>query len=88
MQFMIPVWPDGGATQKAASALKALKGVTVAFVDDNFDVPFTEEVEHHLRETYGAIVKRLVKPWASAASPAALIEEAAQSQVAIVGVAL
>lgn len=88
MEVMIPVWPQASGTTAASSNLASLKGSTVAFVDDNYDEEFAEEVELNLRETYGALVKRLLKPTGSAPSPKSLIEEAAQCRVAIVGIAL
>lgn len=88
MEIMIPVWPDDGKTQIAKSDLKMLAGTTVALVDDNFDYSFSDELERILRDEYGALVKRLLKPLASAPSPSALIDEAAQCRVAIVGIAL
>ena len=88
MEIMIPAPRAALAQDVVASTLKSLKGISVALVDDNFDMDFTDEVEKVLRAEYGADVKRLLKPWASHPSPAELIEEAAKSQVAIVGIAL
>ncbi|MES2999569.1 MAG: hypothetical protein V4787_02680 [Pseudomonadota bacterium] len=88
MEIMIPVWQESTETQLAASDLQGLKGVSVALVDDNYDAEFTDEVANVLEQTYGALVKRLVKPWGSAPSPKTLIEEAAQCRVAVVGIAL
>jgi hypothetical protein len=60
----------------------------MAFVDDNLDTDFTEEVEAGLARDYQALIRRLVKPLGTAPSPQALLEEAATCQVALVGVAL
>lgn len=88
MEILIPAPRAALAHEMVASTLKTLKGISVALVDDNFDMDFTEEVEKVLREEYGAEVKRLLKPWASHPSPKELIDEAAQCSVAIVGIAL
>lgn len=88
MEIMIPVWTDTGAPQIAKNDLATLRGSTVAIVDDNFDEPFTSHLEKLLADVHGAIVTRLVKPLGSAPSPKSLIERAAQSRVAIVGIAL
>lgn len=88
MEIMIPVWMQPEQAQAAPKALAALRGAKVALVDDNFDEPFTTHLERLLRDEHGAIVDRLVKPLGSAPSPRSLIERAAQSQVAIVGIAL
>ena len=88
MEILIPVYEERDEKHLADNKLASLKGVTVAFVDDNYDAEFTDELEAELQRTYGALVKRLVKPWGSAPSPATLIEEAARCQVAIVGIAL
>lgn len=88
MEIMIPVWNRGAGAHIATSDLQALKGASVAFVDDQLDVPFAEQIEHRLRETYGAVVQRFNKPWGNAPSPKSLIEAAAQCRVAVVGIAL
>jgi hypothetical protein len=88
LEIMIPAPRVAAAPEMTASTLKSLKGVSVALVDDNFDMDFTEEVEKLLRDEYGAEVTRLLKPWASHPSPKELIEQAAQCQVAVVGIAL
>ncbi|MES2999560.1 MAG: hypothetical protein V4787_02635 [Pseudomonadota bacterium] len=88
MEIMIPVWQDASDMQLAASSVHSLKGSTIALVDDNYDAVFTDELEKQLREAYGAIVKRFVKPWGSAPSPQSLIDEAAQCNLAVVGIGL
>lgn len=88
MEIMIPVWQEEAGVETATSDLRELRGVTLALVDDGYDPPFTEEVELRLREDYGAVVTRFPKPHGSAPSPTELIAQAAQSQVAVVGIAL
>jgi hypothetical protein len=88
MEIMIPVWEQSAAPQIAKSDLALLKGTEVALVDDNLDAAFTDQLELKLREAYGAVVKRLIKPLGSAPSPKSLIEEAAKYRVAIVGIGL
>ncbi len=88
MDIMIPVWQETGAPQIAANELASLKGAKVAIVDDNFDASFTNHLEKLLREVHGALVERFLKPLGSAPSPKSLIEAAAKSRVAIVGIAL
>lgn len=88
MELMIPAWPETGQPQIAASDLAALKGSSVAIVDDNFDVPFTSHLEKLLRDVHGAVVERFVKPLGSAPSPKSLIEAASKYRVAIVGIGL
>ena len=88
MEIMIPVWEETAKPQIAKSDLKVMKDTEVALVDDNLDVAFTDQVERVLRETYGAVVKRLIKPLGSAPSPKSLLEEAAKYRVAIVGIGL
>lgn len=88
MEIMIPVWEQTAAPQIARNDLKLLKDTEVALVDDNLDVAFTDQVERKLREAYGAIVKRLIKPLGSAPSPKSLLEEAATCRVAVVGIGL
>lgn len=88
MEIMIPVWQHKAAPQIAKSDLRLLKDTTIALVDDNLDVAFTDQVELKLRETYGAVVQRLIKPLGSAPSPKSLIEQAAQCRVAVVGIGL
>jgi hypothetical protein len=88
MELMIPAWLESGQPQIAASDLAALRGSSVAIVDDNFDVPFTSHLEKLLRDVHGAVVERFVKPLGSAPSPKSLIEAAAKYRVAIVGIGL
>lgn len=88
MEIMIPVWESDAAPQIARNDLTQLKGAEVALVDDNLDVAFTDQVELKLREVYGAVVKRLIKPLGSAPSPKSLLEQAAQCRVAVVGIGL
>lgn len=88
MEIMIPVWEQTSAPQLAPSDLQLLKDTEVALVDDNLDVAFTDQVELKLREAYGAVVKRLIKPLGSAPSPKSLLGEAAKCRVAIVGIGL
>ena len=88
MEIMIPVWLREETAQIAPKAVSSLRGAAVALVDDNFDEPFTSHLESLLREEHGAVVERLVKPLGSAPSPAPLIEQAARSQLAVVGIAL
>ena len=88
MDIMIPVWGAAAGAQIAPSSLGSIKGATVALVDDNFDSVYTDEVELHLREQYGALVKRFNKPNGSHPSPLSLIEEAAKCRVAIVGIGM
>ena len=89
MEIMIPVWEQSEATaQRAESRLSALRGSRVALLDDNFDEPFSSQLEKLLSENYGAVIDRLIKPLGSAASPKALIEQAAEAEAAIVGIGL
>jgi hypothetical protein len=88
MEILIPAYPERSEMHRAASPLHSLQGATVALVDDNYDTPFTEELEAELARSYGALVKRLVKPWGSTPSPASMIDDAARCQVAVVGIAL
>lgn len=88
MEVMIPVWLDDAKTRAATQPLSELTGARIALVDDNYDEPFTSHLEHLLRDRHGVIVDRLVKPLGSAPSPSTLIDQAAKSQVAIVGIAL
>jgi len=50
--------------------------------------PFTTRLEVLLAERAGATVRRLVKPSGTAPSPPALIDDAAQADVAVVGIGL
>jgi hypothetical protein len=88
MEILIPVYAEREEKSLAPTRLSSLKGARVALVDDNYDSEFTEELEAELVRTYGALVKRLVKPWGSAPSPKELIDEAASCDAAIVGIAL
>ncbi|HXX83938.1 MAG TPA: hypothetical protein VEN29_08120 [Casimicrobiaceae bacterium] len=88
MEIMIPVWPESVTDELARSDLEALRGVEVALVDDNLDPDYTNEVEKELVETYGAIVKKFIKPLGTAPSPKSLIEEAANCHVAVIGMAM
>ena len=88
MEIMIPVWQETATEHLAASNLEGLRGVEVALVDDHLDPDYTNEVEKQLREKYGAIVKKLIKPLGTAPSPKPLIEEAARCRVAVVGMAM
>ena len=62
--------------------------VRIALVDDNLDIPFTTHLETLLTERSGARVRRLVKPSGTAPSPSSLIDDAAGSDVAVVGIGL
>ena len=88
MEILSPVWSSAGEGPAAKRRLRGLAGATVAIVDDNLDIPFTTRLETLLAERAGATVKRLVKPSGTAPSPPALIEEAAQADVAVVGIGL
>jgi hypothetical protein len=88
MEILSPVWSSAVEGSAAKRRLRGLAGATVAIVDDNLDIPFTTRLETLLAERAGATVKRLVKPSGTAPSPPALIEEAAQADVAIVGIGL
>jgi hypothetical protein len=88
IEFLSPVWPDGKATRPAKKRLATLDGATVALVDDNLDIPFTTHLETLMQTRYGARVRRLVKPSGTAPSPPALIADAAEADVAVVGIGL
>ena len=88
MEILSPVWSSAVEGPTAKRRLRGLAGATVAIVDDNLDIPFTTRLETLLAERAGATVKRLVKPSGTAPSPPALIEEAAQADVAVVGIGL
>jgi hypothetical protein len=85
---MIPIWQESQEAGMAKSEVASLQGCSVALVDDNFHAAFTDEVERVLTEEHGAIVQRFLKPWGSSPSPISLIEQAAQCQLAVVGIAL
>ena len=88
MELLSPVWPAETVTRPAKKRPATLSGVSVALVDDNLDVPFTTHLESLLTERLGATVRRLVKPSGTAPSPGRLIDEAATSAVAVVGIGL
>lgn len=88
MEILSPVWPATTAPRPAKKRPRGLAGISLALVDDNLDAAFTTHLEALLGERYGAKVRRLVKPSGTAPSPAALIEEAAGSDAAIVGIGL
>ena len=88
MEFLSPVWSSPMEGSSAKRRLRGLAGATVAIVDDNLDIPFTTRLEVLLAERAGAIVRRLVKPSGTAPSPPALIDDAAQADVAVVGIGL
>jgi hypothetical protein len=88
MDLMIPVWQHTSAPQLAATGMEGLKGSTIAIVDDGFDKSFMSRLETLLRDVHGAIVETFVKPLGSAPSPKALLDAAAKSRVAIVGIGL
>ena len=88
MEIMIPIWPESGGKTAARTRLADIRGAKVAMVDDNYDAPFTGHLEKLLRESYGASVTIFTKPLGSAPSPKWLIEQAAMSQVAVVGIGL
>lgn len=88
MEIMLPVWPESTGKTTARARLADIRGAQVALVDDNYDMPFTGHLEKLLRESYGAVVNLFTKPLGSAPSPKALIELAAKSQVAVVGIGL
>lgn len=88
MEILIPIWQEDQETRIATSRVKALAGASVALVDDNFDAIFTDEVERILSEEHGANVRRFLKPLGSAPAPNEMIEQAAQCQLAVVGIGL
>ena len=88
LEFLSPVWPAAHAARAATKRPPALRGVSVALVDDNLDIPFTTHLETLLTQRLGAKVHRLVKPSGTAPSPPALIDEAARAQVAVIGIGL
>ncbi|HSW20647.1 MAG TPA: hypothetical protein VLJ86_25715 [Ramlibacter sp.] len=88
MDILIPIWQHASAPELAAQGLRSLKGIAVAVVDDGFDKSFTSRLEALLRDAHGAIVTSFVKPIGSAPAPKAMIEAAAMSRVAVVGIGL
>jgi hypothetical protein len=88
VELLSPVWPAAPAPWPAKSRPATLGGVRIALVDDNLDIPFTTHLEALLTQQMGARVRRLVKPSGTAPSPPALIDDAAGSEVAVVGIGL
>jgi hypothetical protein len=88
MELLSPVWPSAPAPRPAKTRPATLGGVRIALVDDNLDIPFTTHLEALLTERTGAKVRRLVKPSGTAPSPPVLIDDAAGSDVAVVGIGL
>ncbi len=88
MEIMIPVWPAYTGLADGGARIADIRSAQVAIVDDNYDMPFMEQLEKVLRETHGAVVTAFIKPLGSAPSPKLLIDKVAQSQVAIVGIGL
>ena len=88
IEFLSPVWPATAGTRPAKKRPVGLEGATVALVDDNLDIAFTTHLETLLQSRYGAKVRRLVKPSGTAPSPPALIADAAEADVAVVGIGL
>lgn len=88
MELLSPVWPAASTPRPAKKRPTTLSGIRVALVDDNLDIPFTTHLETLLTERNGAKVRRLVKPSGTAPSPPALLDDAAASDVAVVGIGL
>ncbi len=88
IEFLSPVWPQTAAPRPAKKRPGGLAGATVALVDDNLDIPFTTHLETLMQTRYGAKVRRLVKPSGTAPSPPELITDAAEADVAVVGIGL
>ncbi len=88
MEFLSPVWPSAPPSRLPTRRPPRLEGARVALVDDNLDVPFTTRLGTLLHERAGARVTRLVKPSGTAPAPTELIDEAAQADLAVVGVGL
>ena len=88
MELLSPVWPAATMPRPAKKRPTTLAGARIALVDDNLDVPFTTHLQTLLSERTGATVRRLVKPSGTAPSPPALIDEAAASDLAVVGIGL
>jgi hypothetical protein len=88
MELLSPVWPAASTSRPAKKRPATLSGVAIALVDDNLDIPFTTHLETLLTEQTGAKVRRLVKPSGTAPSPSSLIDDAAGSDVAVVGIGL
>lgn len=88
MEILVPVWPAAAPTRAVTQRLRDVRGARIALVDDNLDIPFTTHLEALLGERHGAKVERLVKPSGTAPSPPDLIDAAATTQAAIVGIGL
>jgi hypothetical protein len=88
IEFLSPVWPASAVPRPARKRPASLEGATIALVDDNLDIPFTTHLEALMETRYGAKVRRLVKPSGTAPSPPALIADAAEADVAVVGIGL
>ena len=88
IEFLSPVWPDRSDARPPKKRPASLEGVSIALVDDNLDIPFTTHLETLMATRYGAKVRRLVKPSGTAPSPATLIADAAEADVAVVGIGL
>jgi hypothetical protein len=88
IEFLSPVWPASAAARPGKKRPASLEGATIALVDDNLDIPFTTHLEALLTAQHGAKVRRLVKPSGTAPSPPALIADAAEADVAVVGIGL
>jgi hypothetical protein len=88
MELLSPVWPATSMPRPAKTRPATLSGVRIALVDDNLDIPFTTHLETLLTERHSAKVRRLVKPSGTAPSPSSLIDDAAGSDVAVVGIGL
>ena len=88
MELLSPVWPAATTARPPKKRPVTLAGARVALVDDNLDIPFTTHLETLLTERTGAKVRRLVKPSGTAPSPSSLIDDAARSDVAVVGIGL
>ncbi len=88
IEFLSPVWPVKSAPRPAKKRPASLEGATIALVDDNLDIPFTTHLETLMATRYGAKVRRLVKPSGTAPSPPALIADAAEADLAVVGIGL
>jgi hypothetical protein len=88
IEILSPVWTTAERPTPPKRRPRTLVGTNVAFVDDNLDTPFTTHLETLLAERVQAKVRRHVKPSGTAPSPAALIEQASDAAVAIVGIGL
>lgn len=88
MEIMIPVWPEEASASVAKIALDTLKSRSVAIVDDGYDPNYMDEIVTRLKSEYGANIRLFPKPHGSSGSPESLIDEAAQCDVAVVGIAL